>query len=134
MEYIGGLVAKIDGSIENCSVSGLMEINREYNSLVYIGGVAGSSNGNIKNVFNMVDINFYNSPTKYREYYIGGIVGIGQKVYNSGNKGCIRITMQESYAEPNERPRICGVGYAVLVNCYNLGDIYEKMGMLEDIL
>lgn len=56
-----------------------MEINREYNSLVYIGGVAGSSNGNIKNVFNMVDINFYNSPTKYRGYYIGGIVGIGQK-------------------------------------------------------
>ena len=129
-EYIGGIAAYVNGNIENCYVSGEMNIDIKTTSFIEVGGITGKSTGNIENTFNAGNINLncqYGDTVYYTAYYVGGIAGeSSSKICKSGNEGNIRINKSASN-KYRIRQQVSGItcNTTEAINCYNLGDIYE---------
>lgn len=113
--YAGGLVAKNDGEIKNCSVTGQVTARNGFTN--YAGGIAGWNDaGTIKNCFNLARVKVLNTTGA-----AGGIAGENfGKIETSFNEGVI-------LTQGNEHSFAGGiVGYArnsSTVNCFNTGSV-----------
>ena len=90
---VGGIAGKSTGTINNCTVTGTIDVTHTTN--IYVGGIAGQMNANAKilNSVNRASITVGINSTK--QIRTGGITGYavaGSKIENSVNFGNINVT------------------------------------------
>lgn len=115
--YIGGLVGRSDGTVQNCAVSGASFTGYNNGSRMYIGGLVGRNQGILENcgveAALLASDNYF-----YAETYTGGAVGENTgTIRNTYSVGRLTATVDETVKEV----RICGfVGY----NSGSISDSY----------
>ena len=112
-KYIGGVVAKTDGTIDKCHAE-LNLIDNTNISGMFIGGIAGFAR-TVTNSYNTCDFAVAKSDVSYTSF-IGGIAGNAYIVSNCYNEGNISGNMYTG--------GIVGYTENSLNNCYNTGNIY----------
>ncbi len=121
--YVGMIIGKLNGSIENSYVSGYLSSNSSRNS--FIGGLVGFNNGMIIDSYSNVDVS---STSTNLKCYSGGLVGSnnglikGSFAYgNVSSKGYV-----EAYSYSSGLIAFEGSNSSIL-NCYRYnGQIYIK--------
>ncbi|MDR1865861.1 MAG: InlB B-repeat-containing protein [Bacteroidales bacterium] len=124
--FFGGLFGYVDQNsiIENLIVNGeSMTVNSTKS--IYIGAVAGSNSGTIRNCFSNIPI----SGTTTSSYvFLGGIAGYNegtiQNCYSSGNLHA-ETTSSEEYGRCTAGG-IAGYNEKIIQNCYYTGNIYAQ--------
>ncbi len=131
MDGIGGIVGVLNGkyltSIENCTFSGLINIDAQY--VTFVGGIAGKSlaiSGDIINCVNSANINCisdYPTSGAKNDTGLGGIVGslVNGTVAGSFNEGTITGSGATVGYVGGVVGNIIGMGQAV--ECHNSGNI-----------
>ena len=112
--YVGGIVAKNNGSIEQCVVTGDIKGSTNSETAIYFGGLAGTSSGIIKNSYVNANLTIYNTKKGDVSGDIGGLVG--------ENRGSIT----SSYVSGTISGSISGHG----ANDYRVTRVYVHIGSI----
>ena len=116
--YFGGICARNNGSITNCTVTGNIENADGFGQ--YFGGICGINTGSITKCSLNVDIN-----GGQESQLFGGVCG-----YNSGTiMRCTNfglITTEENSYDANFFGGICGSNMNVVECCASYGDVYAE--------
>ena len=122
---IGGIVGVLSmgTTISNCVFDGLIVIDENIN---HVGGICGSSNGNIENCCNKGDINLElkDISQDYIQKGIGGVCGnnMGMPIINCYNEGDITVEGSNNNIFTIEIGGIAGYSKEIY-SCYNKGSI-----------
>ena len=121
---IGGIVGVLSmgATISNCVFDGLIVIDENIN---HVGGICGSSNGNIENCCNKGDINLeLKNISYYPQKGIGGVCGnnMGMPIINCYNEGNITVKGSNNDIFTIEIGGITGYSKEIY-GCYNKGSI-----------
>ncbi len=114
--YIGGLVGRSDGTVQNCAVSGASFTGYNSGSRMYIGGLVGRNQGILENCGAEAAL-LASDNYSYAETYMGGAVGENTgTIRNTYSVGRLTATVDETVKEV----RICGFAG------YNSGSISDS--------
>lgn len=98
--YVGAIAGKVGyETIDRCYVSGNIKVTTDKNNC-YIGGICGglkSFTNIVTNSFNTADIEINivtNTAEDVKNFYVGGLVGIGGRPNNIYNVGKITINLE----------------------------------------
>ena len=122
----GVLVGKLfNASVENCSVSGSMDISTPG---CYVGGIVGYGSGTIRNCTNNCDITISAILNSCNTCFVGGILGSGgvnnvEHCYNAGKINTTIRVISQSWAATTGIAETTGVGgiigFGIVKNCAN---------------
>ncbi len=122
---LGGLVATMNGTVDNCVVSGSVKLSAGATN-AYVGGIAGQPAGTIKNCVNAAAISVTTDPgTVKANMGVGGIAGFPNNaavvIENCCNVG--NVSLSGGYTGRLYGGGIVGRSgtYASVANCYNAG-------------
>ena len=126
--YVGGIAAQSTGTIDNCTVTGTIEVHHDLK--LYVGGIAGQmAGGSIVNCVNRANVTGYDVSASGKNTRIGGIAGdIGSaavSISNCVNFGNITLAQSKRGKGNCIAAGICvdNSGKATINNCYNAGVI-----------
>ncbi len=118
-----GIISAEGGIIENCEVSGVIEILDSYD--ICVGGITGRA-GNIKSCVSKVTIKAESTKMDDRNYHgeiwCGGISGSASKIMDSFNYGDIDAVGGNFLRCGG----ICGEHTSNIIHCANYGNIFGK--------
>ena len=98
---IGSLCGyNVEGIIDGCYNNGIINFEEKESNGHYIGGISGNNNSQIRNCYNIGNINVINTNDKYY-FCIGGIIGKENKanIDNCCNIGAIKYEKQSENCE-----------------------------------
>lgn len=103
---------------------------RSSEAYVAVGGIVGVTDGNVSSSFNEGKITVLNNHVN-RTPYVGGIIGTGDVVSESSNRGNISVTTLSDICQTGG---IAGTSSKEILNCYNTGSVKVTKGNAAGIV
>ncbi len=125
--YFGGLAAQSTGTIDNCTITGTIDVTTPSYTLIAGGLVGDLGNAKITNCVNRANMRCEHTTTSNnKNMRVGGIAGhinaAGAAISNCANLGNITVKTARTGAENSAVTGICVIKQtATISNCYNAG-------------